>query len=182
MENQAQRPRPNVYLIGFMGVGKSAVGRALARALRMEFIDSDWAIERSAGKPVARIFAEEGEAAFREMERRFITEGHPDRGAVVSCGGGLPVQPGMRELLLGKGIVFCLFANPETVVRRTVGNPKRPLLNVEDPEGRIRELMEQRDPVYMKTGIGISTEGRTVPEVVKNIARIYRREARQRGG
>lgn len=180
MSEQGTNRRPNIYLIGFMGVGKSAVGRALARALKMEFIDSDWAIEKTAGKPIARIFEQDGEAAFREMERRFIEEGHPAGGAVVSCGGGLPVQPGMRELLMGKGVVICLFAKPETVVRRTVGNPKRPLLNVEDPESRVRELMKQRDPVYMNTGIGISTEGRTIPEIVKNIIRIYRREARQR--
>lgn len=161
-----------------MGVGKSVVGRALARTLRMEFIDSDWAIEKRAGKPVARIFKEEGEAAFREMERQFIEEGHPAEETVVSCGGGLPVQPGMRELLLRKGIVICLFANPETVVKRTMGNPKRPLLNVEDPQARVRELMRERDPVYMNTGIGISTEGRPVAELVKNIIRIYRRESR----
>ena len=178
MDKQGKRRQPNIYLIGFMGVGKSAVGRTLARTLKMDFIDSDWAIEKDAGKPIARIFADEGEPAFRGMERRFIEQGHPAEGVVVSCGGGLPVQPGMRELLLKKGIVICLFARPETVVRRTVGNPKRPLLNVEDPEQRVRELMLERDPVYMSTGIGISTEGRTIPEVVKNIVRIYRREAR----
>ena len=163
-----------------MGVGKSAVGRAVARALKMNFIDSDWAIEQEAGKPIAQIFKDEGESAFREMERRFIEGGHPDHGMVVSCGGGLPVQSGMSELLLSKGIVICLFAQPETIVRRTVGNPKRPLLNVEDPEGRVRELMEERQHVYMGTGIGISTEGRGIAEVVNNIKRVYRRESRLR--
>ena len=180
VNDQRKPTRPNIYLIGFMGVGKSAVGRALARALGMAFIDSDWAIEKQAGKSIAEIFAQEGEAAFRKMERDFIESGHPGSGTVVSCGGGLPVQPGMRQQLLEKGVVICLFAKPETIVRRTVGNPKRPLLNVENPEERVRELMEERDPVYMATGIGVSTEGRNIHDVVKNIIRIYNRERRSR--
>ena len=175
-----QRQRMNVYLIGFMGVGKSAVGRQLARALHMKFIDSDWAIEREAGKQIARIFEEDGEAAFRRMEREFIETGHPAEGTIVSCGGGLPVQPGMSELLKSKGLVVCLFAKPATIVGRTVGNPKRPLLNVDNPEERVRELMEEREPIYMQTGIGVSTEGRPIADVVNNIARIYRRETRNR--
>lgn len=176
MTGSRHKPRPNIYLIGFMGVGKSAVGRALARTLRMQFVDSDWAIEQRAGKPISEIFADEGEAAFREMEREFIESGHPDEGVVVSCGGGLPVQPGMSQLLKGKGIVVCLFANPKTILERTVGNPKRPLLNVEDPEQRIADLLKEREPVYMEAAIGVATEGRNISEVVKNIARIYRRE------
>lgn len=163
-----------------MGVGKSAVGRNLARNLRMRFVDSDWAIERAAGKPIARIFAEEGEPEFRRMEREFIETGHPAEGTVVSCGGGLPVQPGMGDLLKSKGIVICLFAKPSTIVARTIGNPKRPLLNVEKPEERVRELMTEREPVYMNTGIGVSTEGRPIADVVNNIARIYWRELRSR--
>ena len=180
MKETRQRRRPNIYLIGFMGVGKSAVGRALARSLHMQFLDSDWAIEQKAGMPITEIFKTEGEAAFRTREREFIESGHPEEGVVVSCGGGLPVQPGMSDLLKSKGVVICLFASPETIVSRTVGNPKRPLLNVENPEERIRSLMEERDPVYMNTGIGISTEGRGIAEVVKSIVRIYRREVRQR--
>ena len=160
-----------------MGVGKSAVGRSLARALRMRFFDSDWCIEKAAGKPITRIFADEGEAVFREKERAFIESGHPPTGCVVACGGGLPVQPGMADLLKEKGIVICLFANAQTILRRTVGNPKRPLLNVEDPEARIRELMLEREPVYLKAGIGVSTECRGINDVVKSIIRIYRQEA-----
>jgi len=163
-----------------MGVGKSVVGRNLARALRMQFIDSDWAIEREAGMPIADLFKTQGERVFRQMEKAFIETGHPESGTVVSCGGGLPVQPGMADRLKEKGIVVCLFADPATIVARTVGNRKRPLLNVEDPEARVRELMKEREPIYLQTGIGVSTEGRPIAEVVKNIVRIYRRECRLR--
>ncbi|MEX0330500.1 MAG: shikimate kinase [Puniceicoccaceae bacterium] len=179
MQDSGKAKRRNIYLIGFMGVGKSAVGRALARSLRMSFIDSDWAIEQTAGRSIAEIFADEGETAFRSMEREFIESGHPDEGTIVACGGGLPIQPGMSELLKEKGLVVCLFARPETILKRTIGNPKRPLLNVDDPEGRIRSLMAERDPVYMAAGIGISTEGRTIPDIVKSITRVYHRDGRQ---
>lgn len=168
----------NLYLIGFMGVGKSAVGRYLARLLEMRFIDSDKAIEEKAGMSIASIFEKMGEAAFRKMEREFIEDGHPARGCVVSCGGGLPIEPGMRELLLSKGIVICLFASEKTIIRRTSANNKRPMLNVEDPTARVRQLMAKRMPIYMKTGTGISTENRNLPEVAGHIARIYRYEAR----
>lgn len=174
---QNQAPNSvNIYLIGFMGVGKSAVGRTLAKTLHMKFVDSDWQIEKEAGMSIAKIFEKHGEPAFRDMERRFIESGHPSTGMVVACGGGLPIQPGMRELLIERGVVICLFAQPETILKRTRDNPKRPLLNVENPRERLNELMVQREPVYMHTGIGISTEGRTISEVVENIIRVYRRE------
>ena len=86
----------------------------------------------------------------------------------------------MNALLSERGVVICLFAQPETIIRRTVGNPKRPLLNVDDPEQRVRQLMEEREPVYLQAGIGISTESRTIPEVVSNIVRVYNRECRDR--
>lgn len=169
---------PNLYLIGFMGVGKSSVGRAVAKRLNLEFIDSDWCIEQQAGHPISHIFETQGEAAFRQMERDFIERGHPGAGCVISCGGGLPVQPGMRDLLLSKGVVICLFARIETILDRTSGNDRRPLLNVEDREARIRRLLEERLPIYMNTGIGVSADGRTVPEIVGNVVRVYEREAR----
>lgn len=172
--------RPNLYLIGFMGVGKSLIGRQVSRVLKMDFIDSDQAIEQEAGMPIAKLFETRGEAAFRQMERAFIESGHAPEGTVVSCGGGLPVQPGMADLLRGKGLVVCLFASAETVLERTLGNPKRPLLNVENPAERIRQLMAEREPVYKACGIGISTEGRPVSDIVGNIVRVYRREARAR--
>jgi shikimate kinase len=182
MENSppTARHRPNLYLIGFMGVGKSAVGRNVSRALGMPFLDSDWAIESKAGKPITRIFAEDGEPAFRALERQFIDGGHPPHGVVVACGGGLPVQPGMREQLLAKGVVICLFANPETIIGRTAGNHRRPLLHGENPADRVRKLLAEREPLYLNTGIGISTEGRSLNEVVQNVVRVYRREARDR--
>ncbi|MCC5807501.1 MAG: shikimate kinase [Opitutales bacterium] len=171
---------PNLYLIGFMGVGKSAVGRSVARQLGMRFLDSDAVIESNEGRSISQIFADEGEAAFRAKERAFIESGHPLQGVVVGCGGGLPVPPGMREQLLCKGIVVCLFANPDTIIERTLGNDKRPLLRAADPRERVRALLAEREPVYMSTGIGVCAEGRSLSEIVRNVVRVYRREASSR--
>ena len=165
---------PNIYLIGFMGVGKSTVGSRLARELNYSFFDSDEAIEKRVGKTVSEIFADEGEAAFRQYEREFIDSGHPSEGCVISCGGGLIIQEGMTERLKSKGIVICLFASLESILKRTQRSKTRPLLNVDDPEARIRELLAAREPIYMNAGICISTEGRTISEVVRHLQRTYR--------
>jgi len=172
--------RPNLYLIGFMGVGKSAVGRYVAKVLNMHFIDSDHAIEEQTGMSVSSIFESMGEVAFRQIEREFIDKGHPEHGCVISCGGGLPIEPGMRELLLSKGVVICLFASEDTIVERTSRNDKRPMLHVDDPAQRVRELLATRLPIYMKTGTGISTENRTLGEVANHVVRVYNHEIRRK--
>lgn len=170
--------KPNLYIVGFMGVGKSAIGRKVARELGYRFIDSDHKIESKAGRKIPQIFAQEGEAAFRKMECDFIDSGHPDGGCVVSCGGGLVVQEGMSDKLKEKGVVVCLFASPECIVERTSRNANRPLLNVENPEERVRELLAEREPIYMNAGTCITTEGRSMTEVVRHVVRSYKSAAR----
>jgi shikimate kinase len=169
---------PNLYLAGFMGTGKSALGRKLAEAKKMRFLDSDEVIARAAGKPVAQIFAEEGEEEFRRRERQFIERGHPLRGCVVALGGGLVTQPGLIEALRARGVLVCLVASPEAILQRTRGNPSRPLLNVPDPAARIRELLAQREVFYQRAGTCIMTDGRTLGDLLAHLERIYRREAR----
>jgi shikimate kinase len=157
-----------------MGVGKSAIGRRAARELGFRFIDSDQEIEKGENRTIPEIFERDGEAHFRKLERKFIETGHPDSNCVISCGGGLVIQPGMKELLKKKGVVICLFASPESIVERTSRNTNRPLLNVENPEARVRELLKEREPIYMDSGACITTEGRTIPEVVRHMIRTYR--------
>jgi len=174
VNQKSQSTKPNLYLVGFMGVGKSAIGRRVARELGYKFLDSDDRIEQQVGQKIPDIFASEGEARFRVYEREFIESGHPAEGCVVSCGGGLVVQEGMQELLKSKGVVICLFASVESIIERTSRNKNRPLLNVENPEARIRELLAEREPIYMNSGACITTDGRTIPEVVKHMLRTYR--------
>lgn len=170
-------PDVNLYLVGFMGTGKTTIGRAVAQKLGFELLDSDAEIERLKGKTIPDIFAQEGEPAFRQLERTFIEAGHPARHAVVACGGGLVVQPGMLDLLKSKGVVVCLHASLETVLKRTQGNRNRPLLNVEDPFERIRALYTAREPIYRRSGTLVLTDGRPLHDVVTHVLRIYRREA-----
>lgn len=176
--SQAQS-KPNLYLVGFMGVGKSAIGRRVAKELGFKFIDSDHEIEALKGRTIPEIFETEGEARFRQYEREFIETGHPEAGCVVSCGGGLVVQSGMKELLKRKGVVVCLFASVESILERTSRNSNRPLLNVQDPEARVRQLLAEREPIYMDSGACITTDGRTIPEVVRHLMRTYKACARK---
>ncbi len=169
----------NLYLVGFMGTGKSTVGRQLAKQMDFQFIDSDHEIERGQGKPVSAIFAEEGEARFRELEREFIERGHPEHGCVVACGGGLVVPPGMLELLRGRGVVICLHAPIEAILERIMHTTHRPLLQVEDPAKRLRELYAQREELYRKTGTMVLTDNRPLREIAAHVLRVYRQEAAQ---
>ncbi len=157
-----------------MGVGKSAIGRRIARELGFRFLDSDECIEKKIGKSIPEIFKIEGESCFRDYEREFIASGHPSENCVVSCGGGLAIQPGMMDALKEAGVVVCLFASVETILERTQRNSNRPLLQVEDPEEAIRKLLAVREPIYMQAGACLTTEGRTIAEVVQHLKRMYR--------
>lgn len=178
-KNTQPRELPNLILTGFMGTGKSSVGRLLARAWRRPFFDTDLEIEKRAGKKIRKIFEEDGEAAFRELERRCADEWMPEAGAVIATGGGILSSPGMREKLRSRGVVVTLFASPETIFARTRGNA-RPLLNAEDPTARIRELLAAREREYMRAGIGVYTDERSMHEIAQRISRIYAREIRSR--
>ena len=167
----------NLYLVGFMGTGKTTVARAIAHRLGVKFLDVDAEIERKQGMPVARIFSEQGEPAFRVMEREFIETGHPAQGCIVACGGGLVVQPGMLGMLLSKGVVICLHATLETALNRTRFSKARPLLQVDDPLARMREIYAVREPIYRKAGTVLMTDNRTLPSIIEHAMRVYKREA-----
>ena len=170
-------PGTNLYLVGFMGTGKSTVGRQVAKQLDFGFLDSDHEIEHRHGKAVTKIFAEEGETQFRVMEREFIEHGHPAQRCVVACGGGLVVPSGMLELLRGRGIVICLHASIETILERTMHATHRPLLQVENPGERLRQLYAQREEIYRRTGTMVLTDRRPQREIVAHVLRLYRQEA-----
>jgi shikimate kinase len=167
----------NLYLVGFMGTGKSTIGRLVARRLGFQVIDSDHEIERRQGRTIAEIFAQQGEPAFRVMEREFVEAGHAAARMVVACGGGLVVQPGMLDRLRTKGVVVCLHASFATVLERTQRHRVRPLLDVENPEERIRTLYTAREPIYKQAGTVILTDARPLNDVVGHVIRAWRRDA-----
>lgn len=167
----------NLYLVGFMGTGKTTVGRAVAHKLGFTLLDSDAEIETQQGRTVSEIFARDGEAAFRAMERQFIEAGHPPVRTVVACGGGLVVQPGMLDVLKAKGVVVCLHASIETILERTGRHRTRPLLAVENPEERVRALYAEREPIYNRSGTVILTDARPLHDIAAHVVRAWRRDA-----
>ena len=167
----------NLYLVGFMGTGKTTVGRAVAQRLNFAWVDSDHEIERLAGRTIPEIFAGEGEPAFRRMEREFVEHGHPATRTVVACGGGLVVQPGLRDELRRRGVVICLHASFETILARAARQNNRPLLNVPDPAARLRTLYAEREAIYRSAGTLILTDSRPLRDVVAHAIRIWHREA-----
>lgn len=167
--------QPNLILTGFMGTGKSSVGRLIARLWRRPFFDTDKEIETRTRRKISSIFAEDGEAAFRALEQRCVDEWLPKNGAVIATGGGILTSPGMREKLRSRGVVVTLFASPETIYART-RTGDRPLLKTENPLEKIRELLARREPEYKRCGVGVLTDGLSRAELEKSIRRIYRRE------
>ncbi|MES2437820.1 MAG: shikimate kinase [Verrucomicrobiota bacterium] len=151
--NESQPPPKNIVLIGFMGSGKSTVGRELHHRLGYPLVDMDHVIEQRAGKSIAAIFAGEGEEAFREMEAKLLEElndpGAPRR--IISTGGGVIGRKTNRDLLRHLGYVVWLHAPVGTILERTGKNRDRPLLHGDDPKARIEALLEVRKPLYQET-------------------------------
>lgn len=162
----------NIIITGFMGTGKSAVGREVARRLGRPYVDMDAVLEERAGKPIARIFAEEGEPAFRRMESELCAELSRQRGLVIATGGGTLVNQANRALMMESGTVICLNATPEEILRRTGNSSKRPLLNVPDPRAEIERLLEARRQAYASIPWQIDTTGLTLEEVVGLVLRV----------
>jgi shikimate kinase len=159
----------NIVLTGFMGTGKTAVGRELARLLDMKLIDVDTEIEVSREMTISEIFKEYGEPVFREIETDMIKKVSRNNQVIISTGGGAVLKQENMETLRETGIIVCLMASPETILRRTGSTNDRPLLHVENPLEKIRELMDSRKPYYEKADIVIATEGKTPLQIAEEI-------------
>jgi len=161
----------NVILTGFMGTGKTAVGKRLAKRLGWTFVDIDKLIETAAGLSVPRIFAERGEPVFRRIERRCIARVVRDRDQVIATGGGAFVDPQSQGRLRASGPVICLTAKPQAIVSR-VGSrlSARPMLSgAADPLARVKSLLAQRAAAYAKADLTIDTSDRSFDEIVERI-------------
>jgi shikimate kinase len=152
-----------------MGTGKSSVGRLAAAQLRFRFVDTDALIEARAGRRIAQIFADEGEAAFREWERKVVEELRECARTVISTGGGLIVTPGNLASLKEHALVACLWARPETIYEHTRYAEHRPLLKQAAPMAAIRQLLAEREPFYRQADVLISTDGRSLREITQHV-------------
>ena len=139
--------KQNIILIGFMGTGKTVTGRVLAKRTGMELVDMDSIIESRQGKPISEIFAQDGEAAFRTLERELVKELSNRQGIVVSTGGGVVTNPENVADFEKSGLVVCLTALPETIFQRLEKDTTRPLLSG-DKKGQITALLKKRKPLY----------------------------------
>jgi shikimate kinase len=159
----------NLALIGFMGVGKSCIGRAAAEILGFEFVDTDLLIEANAGITITEIFQHQGEAAFRAMEAHLVSQLVGRRKTVIATGGGLPMNSENTAGLQSHSLVVCLWASPETIYERVRDHAHRPLLNQPNPLEKIRELLKVREPYYKRADVLVSTEMRSVREVAAQV-------------
>ena len=157
-----------------MGTGKTAVGRELARLLQMKLVDVDAEIEGRRDMKITDIFKNFGEPYFRDLETEVIRELSEQKNIVISTGGGAVLREENMAVLRKTGIIFCLYADPQTILDRTGGSNDRPLLNVKDPLAKINELLRIRMPFYEKAGIMIDTNGKTPLQIAEEIAGTYR--------
>ncbi len=159
-----------IALVGLMGAGKSSVGRRLAAVLGLPFRDADEEVERAAGRSVAEIFAELGEAAFRDGERRVISRLLDEPPHVLATGGGAFMNPETRQLLLERTIAVWLKADIELLARRVARKTDRPLLQGKDPREVLEALAKVREPVYAEAHVTVDSDetphGVTVQAVV----------------
>lgn len=165
--------KPNIVLLGFMGTGKTSVGRALAQRLRMTFADMDALIEEREGKSISRIFAEDGEPHFRALERALVSELAAGTGRVIGAGGGVVLNPDNVRDFERTGLAVCLSATPEEILRRVRDDAARPLLAGGDKLASIVRILEQRRQHYAAIRRRIDTTGLTVAQVVERILAMY---------
>lgn len=170
----------NLILVGFMGTGKTAVGQAAARALGFAYVDCDELIEQKAGKAISRIFAEDGEPHFRDLETEVIRSLAARDRHVVATGGGCVLRDENWEALRRAGLVVCLAARPEVIFERTRHHTHRPLLQTPDPMARIHELLDRRVPFYARADHAVDTSDLTMEEVVARLLELWSNPSRSR--
>ncbi|MDO5345199.1 MAG: shikimate kinase [Lachnospiraceae bacterium] len=161
----------HIILIGFMGAGKTTLGKKLARRLELEFVDTDEMVESQTGQTISDIFARKGEAYFRSLETDMLRQlGQREKRCVVAVGGGLPMQAENRPLLKELGTVIFLETGVETLVQRLKNDTKRPKLQGGDLRERIVTLMNEREAVYRRVAdVCVSTDNRSYGSILEEM-------------
>ena len=160
----------NVFLIGFMGAGKSTIARNLVKELDMELIEMDETIVKQQGKSINEIFDQVGEDGFRDIESKLVLDIITEKNAIVSCGGGVVIRRENVENMKKNGKIIFLTATPETILERVKNGKDRPLLNGHMNVEYISEMMEKRREMYENAAdIKISTDGKTKGEITEEI-------------
>ena len=167
----------NLFLIGPMGAGKTTIGRQLAQLLHKTFIDADHEIEKRTGVSIPTIFDIEGEAGFRNRETTVIDDLSRERDIVLATGGGAVLRVENREFLRARGTVVYLRADLDTLFERTRRDRNRPLLQTDDPRGKIQELLQAREPIYLELAdIVVDTGQRPPSSVARDIVLRFKQQ------
>ncbi|GJG97111.1 shikimate kinase [Cupriavidus pauculus] len=161
--------RPNLFFVGLMGAGKTTVGRSVARRLDYPFVDSDHELEARCGVRIPVIFEHEGEAGFRDREEQIIAELTGRSGVVLATGGGAVLREANRAALKANGTVVYLRASPHDLWLRTRHDRNRPLLQTQDPKGRLEALYAERDPLYREVADFIIETGKPTVAQLANM-------------
>jgi shikimate kinase len=167
---QTGRHIVNLALIGFMGTGKTTVGKLVAEQLKLDFLDTDELIQSRTGRTIADIFAKEGEATFRALERQLVDELSRRTKTLISTGGGLPTNQENLDKLKTHALVVCLWSSPEKIWERVRHQSHRPLLQDPNPQKKIRELLAARKPFYKQADVLVNTDIRSLREVTQQVA------------
>jgi len=167
----------NIILTGFMGTGKTAVGKMLAGKLHRPFVDMDALIEEQAGKSITRIFSEHGEPHFRAIETELVEKLSQQKEQIIATGGGIVLNPENIRNFSRSGFVVCLKTSPDEILRRVSGSSHRPLLEQEDRSARVRDLLKKRKPYYDAIQSQIDTTGLSVDEVANRIIVLFQKYA-----
>jgi len=163
------KPR-RIFLVGPMGAGKTTIGKRLAKALKLKFIDADHELERRTGVTIATIFDIEGEAGFRQREQKLLDELTQTDGVVLATGGGAVLNAGTRQVLAARGFAVYLYAAPEELIARTRNDTHRPLLQAPDRAERLRAIVTERHPLYQEVAhFSIDTGALPLGEIVARI-------------
>ena len=173
---KSANPERNIVIAGFMGTGKSSVGRILGKRLGRKVLDTDKMIERSERKRIKQIFKERGEAYFRRLESQVVRRVSGKKTVVIVCGGGTIIHSGNLKQLKRSGTIFCLTASPERIAARLKRSKSRPLLAVAQPLAEIKRLLRLRKPFYKKSDYAIDTDRRTPQQVASRVIHIFQRE------
>ena len=162
----------NIYLVGFMGTGKTVIGKELAKKKKWQFVDLDELIELKEKRSIFDIFAQEHEPYFRKVEKQVLKEVSREKKFVVACGGGIVMDKDNIQVMKQTGTVVCLTAKPEVILKRVSGSSHRPLLNVSGPKKQIDLLLKMRAPFYALADKTIDTSKLSVTQVVGRILKI----------
>ena len=173
---QSDRRIVNLALIGFMGAGKTSVGRLAAEQLHFDYLDTDELIVSRTGRSIAEIFKTDGEPSFRAIERQVVEELTTRTKTLIATGGGLPVNPANLASLKTHALVVCLWASPEKIWERVRNQTHRPLLHDPDPQKKIRDLLAAREQFYKQADVLVNTDIRSPREVAQHVVHQFRLE------